>query len=181
MAVCGPAGGAARQAVSRVCRRTSPEDGRTARVGHGGAVAGGYHSPLALGMTLGVRIVIYGARRRRGLRSTSTASVERKDISTCTETAIQGFWSERTTVGSMRRGWKGYGRWREKGAGRNPPKSPEADSIAERIRWTRVIHASPLVAPVLLADWLRLRACQRASSSFHVGTRTDGVSRPKRD
>ncbi|KAJ7800529.1 hypothetical protein B0H14DRAFT_2899096 [Mycena olivaceomarginata] len=110
MAVCaGPAGAAA---VSRLCRRTSPEDGRTARVGHGGDIAGGYRSLLALGMTLGVRIVIYGA----------------------------------------------------KGAGRNPPKTPEADSTAEIIRWRRegVIHASLLVPP-------------RASSSFHVGTRTEGV------
>ncbi|KAJ7808057.1 hypothetical protein B0H14DRAFT_2871168 [Mycena olivaceomarginata] len=132
MAVCaGPAGGAARL-VSRVCRRTSPEDGRTTRIGHEGDVTGGYRSPLALGMTLGVRIVIYGARRRRGLRSTSTASAERNDVR------------------------------------RNPPKSPAADSIAESIRWTRVIHASPLI-------YLRLRLCQRASSSFHVGTRTEGI------
>ncbi|KAJ7808079.1 hypothetical protein B0H14DRAFT_2871342 [Mycena olivaceomarginata] len=115
MAVCaGPAG-----VVSRVCRQTSPEDGRTAQVGHGGDVAGEYP---------GVRIVIYGARRRRGCRSTSAASVERKDI--------------------------------------------------KSIRWRRggVIHASPLVAPVLLADLLRLRAWQRASSSFHVQTRTESVA-----
>ncbi|KAJ7800541.1 hypothetical protein B0H14DRAFT_2899212 [Mycena olivaceomarginata] len=120
MAVCAGPG------VSRVCRRTSPEDGRTARVGHRGDLAGGYRSPLVLGMTLGVRIVIYGGR----------TSVERKDVSTCTETAIRGFWSERTTVGKS-------------------------------IRWRRggVIHASPLVAPVLLADLLRLRM-----------TRTEGVS-----
>ncbi|KAJ7745258.1 hypothetical protein B0H14DRAFT_2986451 [Mycena olivaceomarginata] len=123
MAVCaGSVGGAV--PVSRVCRWTSPEDGRTARVGHGGDVAGRHHSPLALGMTLGVRIVIYGARRRRGLRSTSTESVERKDY---------------------------------------------------KVETRGVIHASPLVAPVLLADLLRLRACQRASSWFHVGTRTEGM------
>jgi hypothetical protein len=86
---------------------------------------------------------------------------------------FKGFWNERITVKSIRRGWKGYGGWRGKGAGRNPPKSPEADNNSpnplQRVETRGVIHATLSVAPVLVSCRDKNRGASRPKMGLGGG------------
>jgi hypothetical protein len=78
---------------------------------------------------------------------------------------FKGFWNERITVKSIRRGGKG--------AGRNPPKSPEADNNSpnplQRVETRGVIHATLSVAPVLVSCRDKNRGASRPKMGLGGG------------